>query len=328
MSLFTHDESLVQESFRLFRRHPKVLVPLVAATLVYVPTVLYLDFGVPWEDLRQRDALLIVFGAVFLFATLLSVCCSVLLELLQDLESGREPSLGRAVASTLRLNLLQMIPIIIVWTVIWFLLVVIQAMLSRKKKRGGSERSFSAENASRALAGGGGGHFSFTAAYFRMLQKLVRMVVFLILPGIAWQGLSFPRAIRRGFTIFRAHPRQFLAAFGMTELVTFMLFLPALLLLYASDLFDAQLPEGVWIGVILYIGCGWMYSIYLEQMYTAQLYLWHMKWEREVARRQATGRDVPGIEAVKRPSLLDRVYELAHDEPRQAQGPLERPSPA
>lgn len=321
------DESLIQESFRLFRRHPKILAPLLGAWLVYAPTVLYLEFGVPWEGLAQRDALLIIFGAILLFATVLSVCCSMLLELLQDLESGREPSLGRALRSTLHLNLLQMIPIIIIWTVIWFVLVVIQALLSRKKRRD-RDRSFSAENAARALAGGDGRRFSFTAAFFRMLQKVVRLVVFLILPAIAWQQYGFGRAIKRGLSIIRTHPKQFALAFGITELAAFLIFLPVALLLWGTAHFEIQLPDAAWFGVILYIGSGWIYSVYLEQLYTAELYLWHMKWEREVARRQAKGKSVPTIEEVERPSLLDAVYELAQEEPRPAQAPLKSPTPA
>ena len=52
----------------------------------------------------------------------------------------------------------------------------------------------------------------------------------------------------------------------------------------------------------LYIGCAWSYSIYLEQMFMAELYLWHLKWER-------SGK-AGSIEQIPPPQLLDNVHEL------------------
>lgn len=304
-----HDRDLVGDSIAVFRHHPRFLVPLLGVWAVYAPTVLYMKYGVNWDALPTDQALLLNFGAVFLFAFLLAFACSVLLELIQQLESGRKLSLFAAVGETLGSNLLKMLPIIIVWTIIWFVLLVIQAILSRKKRRGGSTESFSAENAAKTLAGYG--QFSLSAAFFRALNKGIRMVVFLILPAIAWENLGFVRAIKKGLTVFRTHLSHFSAGFVLTEMIAIVLFLPPAILFWISGKFEVQFPSFVWVLVILYIGMVWSYSIYLEQMFTAELYLWNLKWEREVKARQLRGeKDLPELEEIPLPHLLDEVHEL------------------
>lgn len=302
-----HDRDLVGDSIEVFRHHPRFLVPLLAVWAVYAPTVLYLKYSVNWDVIPAERALLLNLGVVLLFAFLLACSCSVLLELIQQLESGQNPSLSRAAAATLRSNLLKMLPIILVWTVVWFVLLVIQAMLSKKKRRGAQE-SFSAESAAKTLAGYG--QFSLSAAFFHALNKGIRMVVFLILPAIAWENLGFMRAVKKGLTVFRTHLAHFSAGFVLTELIAVVLFLPPAILFWISDALDVQFPSIVWVAIILYIGMAWSYSIYLEQMFTAELYLWHLKWEREVKARQLRGEQLPELEEIPLPHLLDEVHEL------------------
>jgi hypothetical protein len=305
---FAHDRDLVGDSIQVFKHHPRFLVPLLAVWAVYAPTVLYLKYGVNWDAIPTDRALLLNLGAVFLFAFMLAVSCSVLLELIQQLEAGQKPSLSTAVGATLRSNLVKMLPIILVWTVVWFILLVIQAMLS-KKKRGQARESFTAENAAKTLAGYG--KFSLSAAFFRALNKGIRMVVFLILPAIAWENLGFLRAIKKGIAVFRTHLAHFATGFVLTELIAFVLFLPPAILFYISAKFEVQFSSMVWTAVIIYIGVAWSYSIYLEQMFTAELYLWNLKWEREVKARQLRGESrLPELEDIPLPHLLDEVHEL------------------
>jgi hypothetical protein len=40
-----------------------------------------------------------------------------------------------------------------------------------------------------------------------------------------------------------------------------------------------QFTEHQWMGLILYIGLAWSFSMHLEQMFSACLYLWHLKRE-------------------------------------------------
>lgn len=63
------------------------------------------------------------------------------------------------------------------------------------------------------------------------------------------------------------------------------------------------------IGEITAGGSG-SYSIYLEQMFTAQLYLWHIKWEKAVKKAREDGKEAPSLRDVPRPSVLDKVSDL------------------
>ena len=65
-----------------------------------------------------------------------------------------------------------------------------------------------------------------------------------------------------------------------------------------------------WYICILYIGIAWSYSIYLEQMFAAELYLWQMKYEKEVAKAKRVGDKIPEFNDIKRPFVLDEIPDL------------------
>lgn len=302
---------LIKESIRVFNHHPKFLIPLLLTWAVYAPIVLYLKYSFNWDAYTTSQVFLIVFGVIFIFAFLLSFSCSMLLELIQQLESGQRMSVTKAFGYTLSHNTIRILPIVFVWTIIWFILLVIQALLSKDKKR--EKESFSAENAAKTLAGYRS--FSLSRAFFEALQKGVRMVVFLILPAIAWENLSFWQSVKKGLAVFRSNLSAFVTGFVLTGLAATIIFLPPALLFYISDELEVTFPGWVWVITIIYIAFGWSYSIYLEQFFTAELYLWNHKWEKEVVKAQQEGRPIPTLNQVPRPSVLDDVHELVEKSP-------------
>lgn len=172
---------LIQESVRVFRRYPKLLLPLLFVWVIYAAIILYLEYWFAWDAYSSTQIMLIVLGVVAVFATLLTFSCLLLLELIQQLESGQHLSLQRAFTHTIVYNSVKTLPIILIWTVIWFILLIVQLLLSKDKET--KRESFTVANAARTLAGYQ--HFSFSRAFFDALQKGVRMVAFLILPAIA-----------------------------------------------------------------------------------------------------------------------------------------------
>ena len=297
---------LIRESIRVFNRYPKFIIPLLITWLVYAPSILYLKYWFNWDAYTGSQVFLIVFGIIFIFAFLLSFSCSILLELIQQLESGKQLSIKRAFRHTLSDNTIKILPVVFVWTIIWFVLFVIQVLLSENKKSG--DESFSAENAARTLAG----HqkFSLSRAFFEALEKGVRMVVFLILPAIAWENLSFWRAVKKGLAVFKSNLSTFGAGFVLTDLASIIIFLPAALTFYISSETEIVLPDWVWVVTIIYIAFAWSYSIYLEQMFMAELYLWNYKWEKAVAKAQAENRAIPALNDIPKPSVLDEVNDF------------------
>lgn len=151
---------------------------------------LYLKHGFNWDAYSTSKVLCIVFGVIFL----LVFSCSMVLELIQQLETGEKMNLSKAFARTLAHNVIKIIPLVI----IWFVLTVIQALLS-KKRRGGSEKDFfSAENAVKTLAGYQSS--SLSRAFFESLKKGVR----LILPAIVWENMGFWKATKKGAAVIQS----------------------------------------------------------------------------------------------------------------------------
>ncbi len=299
---------LIKESIRTFNRHPKFIIPLLITWLIYAPIILYLEYSFNWDAFTHSQVLLIVFGIIFVFVFLLSFSCSMLLELIQQLELGKEMSVTNAFRYTLTHNTIRILPIVLVWTIIWFLILVIQAILSEDKEKKEEKESFNAENAAKTLAGYQ--KFSLSHALLEALQKGVRMVVFLILPAIAWENLSFWKSVKKGVAVFKSNLSVFSTGFVLTGLATGLILLPSTLLFFISDKMDIMFPAWVWGITITYTAFGWSYSIYLEQMFAAELYLWNYKWEKEVAKAQAENRPIPSLNDISKPSVLDEVNDL------------------
>lgn len=297
---------LIRESIKVFNYYPRFIVPLMLTWLIYAPIILYLEYWFNWDAYTSLQTFFIIFGIIFIFAFLLSFSCSMLLELIQQLESGQKLSVTKAFGYSLTHNTLKILPVVFVWTVIWFVLLVIQALLTKSKKR--EKESFSAENAAKTLAGYQS--FSLSRAFFKALEKGVRMIVFLILPAIAWENLGFWGSVKKGIAVFKSNLAIFVAGFSLTGLVTAIIFLPPALLIYVSDETGVTLPNWAWAATIIYIAFAWSYSIYLEQMFAAELYLWNYKWEKAVIVAQQAGQPIPSINDVPHPSLLDNVQEL------------------
>jgi hypothetical protein len=56
--------------------------------------------------------------------------------------------------------------------------------------------------------------------------------------------------------------------------------------------------------------------MYLEQMFTASLYLWYLKWEEVATTSESAGRARLSMDEVPRPSLLDSTDEFASSIPQ------------
>lgn len=297
---------VVGDSITVFRLYPKLSVPLLCCWLVYAPIVLYLKFFFPWDNFEFGAICLIVFLIILLFSFLFSCSCLVLLELLQQIESGKQAKLSSAFAEAMTKDLIKTLPITFVWAIIWFLLTLLQAIFS--KKRGGGDADLSAENAARTLAGYKS--ISLSGAFFEALKKGVRMVVFLILPAIAWEDQPPFQAVRKGFAVLKTHLAEFATGFALTELAAIVVFLPPGLLFMAADKFELTLPDLVWYLTILYCAFAWTFSMFIEQMFSAELYLWHLVWERRCSTARAEGEESPSFRDTPRPSVLNGVPDL------------------
>ena len=140
------------------------------------------------------------------------------------------------------------------------------------------------------------------------------MIVFLIMPAFAWEDLGTGKSYRRGLSILKQRISEFISGYTLSYLAGVIVFLPPGLMFYIHSKFKVDFPDWGWVVCIIYIAFAWSYTIYLEQMFTAELYLWQLKWEREVRKAEKEGRIPPTFYEVKRPSITDGTPDLIADE--------------
>jgi hypothetical protein len=301
---------LLVHSLNVFKTYPSFLLPILTVWSIYAPSVLYLKYGYQWNQhgLEQnlRVTLLFVFGLSFMIL----MSCAVVLEMIRQIELGN-PSLIRAVSKALSKDMVRVLPLSIVWATIWFALSVIEAILSKfKKKDGNDDNTLTAQNAAATIANFR--DFSFSAAFIDALKKGVRMVTFLIMPAIVWEDLGFFAATKKGLAVLRAHLGDFARGYALTYAAAAIVFLPPWIILELGTGRHGNpplvhFPDSVWVGTIIYIGLAWSFSIYLEQMFMAQLYLWHMKWESELEIAKEEHQPLPEFHSVGCPELLAKT---------------------
>ncbi|GJL90403.1 MAG: hypothetical protein DHS20C04_00620 [Hyphococcus sp.] len=134
------------------------------------------------------------------------------------------------------------------------------------------------------------------------------MIAFLIFPAVAWEQSSKP--IKRGLQVARTHSTEFASGILLTEIASAVVFLPPALLFYVVDEAEITVSDGVWYWVIVYCAFAWSISIMLEQLFTAELYLWDMKWRKACDTAMLAGDPAPVLKDVPRPSILDDIKEF------------------
>jgi hypothetical protein len=298
---------LIVHSLNVFKSYPSFLLPLLAVWAAYVPSILYLRYGYRWDAHGLTQNLAIAFLFIFALSFLILMSCAVVLDMIRQIETG-EPSLSRAVRKAFGQDIFKVLPLAFVWAIVWFLLTLIEAIFSKKDHD--DNETLTAQHAAETIANYR--DFSFSSAFIEALQKGVRMVVFLIMPAIVWENLPFYDATKKGLAVLRAHVSDFGAGYALTYAAAAVVFLPPAIILELGTGRHGNpplvhFPSSVWVGTIIYIGMAWSFTIYLEQMFMAQLYLWHMKWEESVSQAKLSHQPLPNFSDVARPELLAKT---------------------
>lgn len=300
---------LIKNSFLIFKKYPQFIIPLLIQQVISAPILLYLAFGRGY--IFDTYFVWILLAAVFCIALLLTVSCLILLEFIDQLETAQTLNTGVAVKKALGKDAFKALPLVIIWTIVWFILLIIEALLSKAERQ---RENLSAEGAAKVLRGAS---TNLNEGLFAILEKGIRMSIFFILPSIAWEGLGFARATSRAFRMVRSHLSVFVSGFVLATIVQTIVFLPAGIIFALADNTGIQFPVWVWVVTILYIFFAWSYTIYTEQMLSANLYLWDLKWQKAV-KETPTGLPAPKFEDVSMPSILnDNAILLSSVKPTQ-----------
>ena len=292
---------VINASITAFFKHPIFLLPLLTVWLVYAPTIIYFKWHFRWDNYNKSETALIIFLIIFGFCLLLTLSCSILLELIQQKETGKKFNLFKSLKETLTKNIIQIIVLAFFWSILWFILTILEAFLSRKKSSSDKEAE-NAENIARTLAGTG--NVSFTSLTFDALKKGIRMIVFLIMPAFAWENFGINKSIKRGLSILKQRTTEFITGYTLSYLAAAIVFIPpAIMFKLSKD--KVEFSDEAWILCIIYIAFAWSYTIYLEQMFTAELYLRQLKWEQNVRIAIDNGKKPPKFWQTKNPSIID-----------------------
>lgn len=300
---------LLRSGVRALVKYPVLFVPLLLCWISYAPVIVYLKFYFAWSFYSQGQQLTVAFLAILFFSFSLSLACLILLKLIRQIEIGDRPRLGTAILQAIPC-IIDAIPITLVWAFVWFGISIL-ACLFRRREYGDDDEmeDFNAESVAETLAGYE--EFSLAGAFFDALNKGIRMVVFLIFPALAWEQNDLSTAIKRGLAVAKTHHKAFVVGFLLTEVTALTLFIPPSLLFFSSHQMEVELPDWVWLLTMLYCAFAWSFSMFLEQLFTAELYLWHLIWEEECSHATTNGNKPPELHEVRRPSIMDDIADLS-----------------
>ena len=296
---------LILEAVFALGKYPRMLIPLLLCWIIYAPLLVLFRFHIPWEHFELPVQALIAFSAILLLSIIFSWSAFMLLELIRQIETDEDRNLTKAIRKSVR-NTAIALPIAICWATIWFVISLLEAIF--RKGSGDSNEEYNAENVAKTVAGYE--EFTLSGAFLEALKKGVRMVAFLIYPAIAWENLGVSDSVKKGLNVAKSHKTEFAAGFVLTKLAASIVFLPPAILFFVSSEFDVSFSDTVWFSTMIYCAFAWSFSLFLEQIFVAELYLWNLIWEKEVDNAMAEGTPLPRLEDVKRPSVIDGVADL------------------
>ena len=295
---------------RLFFKHPVLVLPIIFCWLIYAYTIISFRFKFDWAHYSNDQNYLIVFMIILFFSTIISISNLVVLELIQQIESGKPTSIIKSISDSFTQNFIRAFPIILTWAILWFIIAVIEAFTSGKKRS--NEKDSNAEELNTknmAIELANVQEFSFSLLMFNAIKKGFRMMAFTMFPAIAWEDDSTMNAVKKGFVIVKNRWAEFATGFVLTSTLNRLIFFPvSLFLAFAKD--EKNIPDQVWTYLLFYIALGWSYSIYLEMLFTAELYLWDMNWRKACKSAESEGRKMPEFHEVKRPSIMDDTNDM------------------
>lgn len=296
---------LIKASVSALKKYPLMLIPMLLCWLLYAPIVVAAKYYIPWGSFTLPMQIAVAFALVLGLTTAFSLSAFILLELIHQIEMGRRPALTAALRQGLD-DLFRAFPIVLIWALAWFTLSVIAAIFRKGGQHGDAQAT--PENIAKTL--GGGENISLAGGIIQALKKGVRMTVFIIYPALAWEEMGTSKAVRKGLSIAKSHLSEFATGFMLTELAALVVFTPPAILFLLSDLPGVDFPDLVWFTTILYCAFAFSFTLFLEQIFTAELYLWHLILEKATEDAEKAGHPTPTLATVKRPTLLDNVPDM------------------
>lgn len=277
----SNEGEVISSVKKLVSKYPIFYFPIIVTLFTIIPTCLFLSYEIIHNLGLEFSKILIVLLAgmtiFFVIAIVFAVTNSITLEIFEQIEKGKKPSLRKALSDTFNLNVIKMIPLIFGWSLLWFFLFPIDFLL-----------------------GIIGYHY----------LKSYRMMVYLTIPGIAWKNLSLKSASKDAFEVVKKNELDFSILTGLT-LSIYATSVPLIIqtLLQRPDVY-MFFPSWAWMAILGYALFVFCMISFVEQLIAADLYLWYLKWKKVCANSRETNFIEWSMWSVEKPSVLDGIPEF------------------
>jgi len=292
------------EGFKFLFKYPKSLVSILIFWFVFA-MIMFVVYGL---SLLGNDVSNFIESLSFLIMTILlvisysisiSIASLFLLELIEQHETTGTMSIKKALADTIKRDVLKTIPLIIIWSVVIFVIRVVQFIIA-----------FIVGMIRSALHIGGGFNWNGGSSIFNTLLKGVRVFIFFALPAIAWEELSTLLAIKKSWKVIKTTWVEIIGAITFSNMVFLLTIIPILVLYFLQE--SGSISEDVVI-YILIIMCCFMFSFttLIQQLFSAEIYLWFLKWETTCKNALQEDEVLPNFNEIDRPTFFDQIPNLA-----------------
>ena len=241
---------IVTGSLRLLGRYPVLVVPLLPVFLL----VLILEI-----DLLLVNNLFVGLFLVFVVAHSLMYSFAITSHMLKQIHHEKKPSLVKAITSS---DSVRIIPKIFVLTVIWFSIILIIVALEMAIDAALSRFGNAGESAKRAIN-----------AAIGTVADALRMMGFMLIPIMVFEGIGLAQSFGRLKSTLKDSPITALGGLILTKVVTTLIFLVVYLSFQSIGSSENAAILLVLIGFPL-LGMGWVFAMYLEQIFVTGLYLY------------------------------------------------------
>lgn len=296
----------IKGALKIFKNHPIFLLPLFITWVFIACGIIYFKWFFNWETYNYTGQFIFAYLFYYLASLTILISCSILVELIEQDEKGAKISMSNAINQTFNNNIGHIIIIAFFWSIIWFLLVLLKIFFSKKDQNKDDE--ISAENIAKLLARNDS--FSWLNFTFDTLIQALRMIVFIIVPSFAWENRSLYSSFKRGVFIVGKRSSNFIKGFIVSAGVQLIVYLPISILFYIKSKSEIEINDIVWFICILYSGFAWSFTIYVEQLFGAELFLWQLNYEKRVKKSIKEGLEIPKFKEIERPKLLDEIKDL------------------
>lgn len=277
-------------TFQILPKYPYILIPIIIFVIIDLIIYLWLIFHInpvfsAWNGFQKFSFIFVIF---YLECIILSVSCVINLEILQHTEERLRVKWNTLVKEFFTKDFYKVLIFSLLWAIANFLIFLLSIFLSRKEGR----RSLGEE------------------VFIRELYSLTRYTAFLTLPAIAWEDRNVFNAVKRGLNIARKNIVEFGTGFFLTEAGSWLgIFIGAGILIILH--FLGVPPFTRWVTSILLAAIIVTITLYLEQMYTALLFLYQVRLERNphVSKYSQIPRLMKEFEEILFPELIEEKGE-------------------